>query len=134
MRDGGCIPGREGTRELIVTKIHRPRCESGGLRYNGNLWRKAGGAFFRFSHPPCTDFRTFLSAINFGAPLADLARLPSFSNFKLVCPLCPPCLQLALAKKRFAYKFNSYVVSTERETKNLHSELSHRFHSRARST
>ena len=29
---------------------------------------------------------------------------------------------------------NSYVVSTERETKNLHSELSHRFHSRARST
>ena len=37
----------------------------------------------------------------------------------------------ALAKKMFAYKFNSYVVSTERETKNLQPELSHRIHSRA---
>ena len=32
-----------------------------------------------------------------------------------------------LAKKMFAYKYNSYVVSTERETKNLQPELSHRF-------
>ena len=38
----------------------------------------------------------------------------------------------ALAKKMFAYKFNSYVVSTERETKNLQPELSHRIHSSAR--
>ena len=41
-------------------------------------------------------------------------------------------VQWALAKKRFAYKFNSYVVSTERETKNLQPELSHRIHSCAR--
>ena len=41
-------------------------------------------------------------------------------------------VQWALAKKMFAYKFNSYVVSTERETKNLQPELSHRIHSRAR--
>ena len=33
-------------------------------------------------------------------------------------------IQLALAKKNITYKFNSYVVDTERETKNLHSELS----------
>ena len=31
-------------------------------------------------------------------------------------------VQLALAKKKFAYKFNSYVVGTERETKIFHLE------------
>ena len=31
-------------------------------------------------------------------------------------------LQLALAKKKFAYKFISYIVGTERETKKKHSE------------
>ncbi len=31
-------------------------------------------------------------------------------------------VQLALAKKKFAYKFNSYVVGMERETKISHSE------------
>ncbi len=31
-------------------------------------------------------------------------------------------LQLSLAKKKFAHKFNSYVVGTERETKFSHSE------------
>ena len=31
-------------------------------------------------------------------------------------------VQLAIAKKKFAYKFNSYVVGTERETKISHSE------------
>jgi hypothetical protein len=40
-------------------------------------------------------------------------------------------VQWALAK-RFAYKFNSYGFSKERETKNLQPELSHRIHSRAR--
>jgi hypothetical protein len=40
-------------------------------------------------------------------------------------------VQWALAEKRFAYKLNSYVVSTERETK-FQPELSHRIHSRAR--
>jgi hypothetical protein len=57
---------------------------------------QGGVRFSDFHAPPCADFRTFLSAINFGAPLAHLARLPSFSpsfsNFKLVCPLCPPRL------------------------------------------
>ena len=51
--------------------------------------------FSDFHAPPCADFCSFLSAIDFGAPLARLARLPSFSNFKLVCPLCSPCLHCA---------------------------------------
>jgi hypothetical protein len=51
--------------------------------------------FSDFHAPPCADFHTFLSAIDFGAPLAHLARLPSFSNFKLACPLCPPRLHHA---------------------------------------
>jgi hypothetical protein len=42
-------------------------------------------------------------------------------------------IQLALAKKKFAYKFNSYVVGTERETKISHSEPLFRIHSRAHS-
>jgi hypothetical protein len=100
---GGVFAGGEGTRELIVKKIHRPRCESGGLRYNGKngIYSHAKtsgarrGAFFDFHTPPCAEFRTFLSAIDFGAPLAHSARLPSFSNFKLVCPLCPPRLHHA---------------------------------------
>jgi hypothetical protein len=41
-------------------------------------------------------------------------------------------LQWVLANKIFAYKFNSYIVNTECETKNLQPELSHRIHSRAR--
>ncbi len=45
---------------------------------------------------------------------------------------CSLMVQWSLAKKMSAYKFNSYVVSTERETKNLQPELSHRIHSRAR--
>ncbi len=40
-------------------------------------------------------------------------------------------LKWALAKKMFACKFNSYVVCTKRETKNLQSELSLQIHSRA---
>jgi hypothetical protein len=51
---------------------------------------QGGVRFSDFNAPPCADFRTFLSAIDFGALLARLARLPSFSNFKLACPLCPP--------------------------------------------
>jgi hypothetical protein len=55
-----------------------------------------GGVRFSDVHaPPCADFRTFLSAIDFDAPLAHLARRPSFSNFKLACPLCPPRLHHA---------------------------------------
>jgi hypothetical protein len=50
---------------------------------------QGGVRFSDFHAPPCADFCTFLSAINFGAPLAHLARLPFFSNFKLACPLCP---------------------------------------------
>ena len=38
-------------------------------------------------------------------------------------------LQWVLAKKMFTYKFNFYIVSKERETKNLQPELSHRIHS-----
>ncbi len=54
----------------------------------------------------------------------------AFQN--LVFFVCPVFfVQWALAKKMFVYKFNSYVVSTERETKNLQPELSHRIHSRA---
>jgi hypothetical protein len=56
---------------------------------------QGGERFSDFHAPPCADFRTFLSAIDFGAPLAHLARLPSFSNFKLACPLCPPRLHHA---------------------------------------
>jgi hypothetical protein len=41
-------------------------------------------------------------------------------------------LQWALRKRNISYKFNSYVVSTERESKNLQTELSHRIHSRPR--
>jgi hypothetical protein len=56
---GGVFACGEGTRELIVTKIHRPRCESGGLCYNGknDIYSHAEtsgarrGAFFRFSCP-----------------------------------------------------------------------------------
>jgi len=55
-----------------------------------------GGVHFSDFHaPPCADFCSFLSAIDFGAPLVCLARLPSFSNFKLACPLCPPRLHRA---------------------------------------
>ncbi len=54
---------------------------------------QGGVRFSDFHAPPCADFCTFLSVINFGVPLAHLARLPSFSNFKLVCPLCPSRLQ-----------------------------------------
>jgi hypothetical protein len=100
---GGVFAGGEGTRELIVTKIHRPRCESGGLRYNGknDIYSHAEtsgarrGAFFRLSRPTLRRFSHLLSAIDFGAPLAHSARLPSFSNFKLACPLCPPRLHHA---------------------------------------
>ncbi len=57
---------------------------------------QGGVCFSNFHAPPFADFRTyFLSAIDFGAPLTHLARLPSFSNFKLVCPLCPPRLHHA---------------------------------------
>jgi len=45
---------------------------------------------------------------------------------------CWYVVQWVLAKKMFAYKFNSYIVSTNRETKNLQPEHSHRIHSRAR--
>jgi len=47
---------------------------------------QGGVRFSDFHAPPCADFCTFLSAIDFGAPLARLARLPSFSNFKLAVP------------------------------------------------
>jgi len=53
------------------------------------LQAQGGVHFSDFHAPPCADFRTFLSAIDFGTPLARLARLPSFSNLKLACPLCP---------------------------------------------
>jgi hypothetical protein len=56
---------------------------------------QGGVRFSDFHAPPCADFRTILSEIDFGAPLAHLARLPSFSNLKLVCPLCPPRLHHA---------------------------------------
>jgi hypothetical protein len=52
---------------------------------------QGGVRFSDFHAPPCADFPRFshlLSAIDFGAPLAHSARLPSFSNFKLACPLC----------------------------------------------
>jgi hypothetical protein len=48
---------------------------------------QGGVRFSDFHAPPCADFHTFLSAIDFCAPLEHLTRLPSFSNFKLVCPL-----------------------------------------------
>jgi hypothetical protein len=56
---------------------------------------QGGVCFSDFHAPPCADFRTYLSAIDFGAPLAHLTRLTSFSNFKLVCPMCPPRLHHA---------------------------------------
>jgi len=103
-RDGGCIHGRgrdkRAHRDIIIISTE---VWVGGLRHNGkkwyllprwNLWCKAGCVFPIFT-PPCADFRTFLSAIDFGAPLAHLARLPSFSNFNLGCPLCPPRLHHA---------------------------------------
>ena len=61
---------------------------------------QGGVRFSDFHAPPCADFRTFLSAIDFGAPLAHSARLPSFSNFKLACPLCPPRLHHASTAPR----------------------------------
>jgi hypothetical protein len=61
---------------------------------------QGGVRFSDFHAPPCADFRTILSAIDFGAPLAHSERLPSFSNFKLVCPLCPPRLHHASTAPR----------------------------------
>ena len=94
-RDGRCIHGRGRDKRAHRDTSTEPRCESGGLRHNGkhDIYSHAetSGArrFSDFHAPPCADFRTFLSAINFGAPLARLARLPSFTNLKLACPLCP---------------------------------------------
>jgi len=56
---------------------------------------QGGVRFSDFHAPPFADFHTFLSVMDFGAPLARLARLSSFSNFKLACPLCPPRLHRA---------------------------------------
>jgi hypothetical protein len=61
---------------------------------------QGGVRFSDFHAPTCADFCTFLSVIDFGIPLAHLARLPSFSNFKLACPLCPPRLHHASTAPR----------------------------------
>ena len=47
-----------------------------------------------------------------------------YGSYANILQLREMCDYLALAKKNITYKFNSYVVDTERETKNLHSELS----------
>ncbi len=66
-----------------------------------------GGVCFLIFRPHLApiffDFCTFLSAIDFGAQLAHLARLPSFSNFKLAYPLCPLRLHHASTTPRPAH-------------------------------
>jgi hypothetical protein len=46
--------------------------------------------FFGFSCPILHRFSQILISDQFGALLVRLVRRPSFSNFMLACPLCPP--------------------------------------------
>ena len=101
-RDGGGKRGRgRGKGAHRGINIDRPRCKRGRLRHNGQhdiyshvetSGARWGERFSAFHAQPCADFLKFSSAIDFGAPLARLVRQPSFSNFELACPLCPPCL------------------------------------------
>ena len=92
------------TRELIVTKIHRPGCESGGLRHNGknDIYSHAEtsgarrGAFFRFSRPTLRRFSHLFVSDRFWRTAGAFSKTTIF--FKLqagVCPLCPPHLHRA---------------------------------------
>jgi hypothetical protein len=56
---------------------------------------QGGVRFSDFHAPPCADFRTFSSAIDFGGTAGAFSKTTIFSNFKLACPLCPPRLHHA---------------------------------------
>jgi hypothetical protein len=104
-REGGVFAGGGGTRELIVTKIHRPKCESGVLRDNGkhDIYSHAvtsgarRGALFRFSRPILRRFSHLFVSDQFWRTAGAFSKTTIFSNFKLACacPLCPPRLHHA---------------------------------------
>jgi hypothetical protein len=104
-REGGVFAGGGGIRELIVTKIHRPKCENGVLRDNGkhDIYSHAvtsgarRGALFRFSRPILRQFSHLFVSDQFWRTAGAFSKTTIFSDFKLACacPLCPPCLHHA---------------------------------------